>query len=82
VNDATTHRVIEIRAQPAISRDDLQPTFVDEHRAMMQEIRLDHQWQLLVDLTGSEGAAADVVAATPFMGIPPQARRILEGRSE
>ena len=80
MNRATPYRVVKIAPLPSISEADLKPSFLDEYRGLMQEIALDHQWQLLVDLTGSVEAAADVVGATPFLGIPRRAREILEAR--
>jgi hypothetical protein len=88
---------VEIRVRPAtgrrrtmsdasenrlrrISQADLRDPW-DEIRAIQQEIRLDYQWKLLVELTGSEQFAATVVERTPGMGVPRQAREILEMRA-
>ena len=53
---------------------------MDEHHTLMQQMALDYQWDLLVQLTGSEDCAATVVGRTPFMGVPRRAREILEAR--
>ena len=63
-----------------ISKTDLAPSFMDEHHTLMQQMALDYQWDLLVQLTGSEDCAATVVGRTPFMGVPRRAREILEAR--